>query len=107
MCNIIGNSSRWQRVSLHVTWVLQAVINIVCLVMIYTQCGTHVSALWGATTAKCLSPLVQTNFGYFQSAFNSLSDAFLTVLPAIVILRLQVTTPVKIGLVFLLCLSVL
>ena len=104
---IIGRTSRWQRNSLYVLGTLQLAINIVCIVMIYTQCGVHVKALWGEETAVCLSHDVQTDYGYFQSAFNSLSDLYLTVLPAYIVWKLQLKTPVKAGIAALLCLSIL
>ncbi|KAK1807303.1 hypothetical protein LTR12_018351 [Friedmanniomyces endolithicus] len=106
MLQIVGLTSRWKRLSLHVTWMSQILINTVCVVMIYTQSGVHVSALWGAERAKCLDPSVQTIYGYFQSGFNSLSDLYLTILPAIVIWNLQTQTTLKAGLSALLCLSI-
>jgi hypothetical protein len=104
---IIGSSSQWQRITLYVFGALQVAINVVCVVMIFAQCGTHVTAIWGAETATCMIPDVQTYYGYFQSAFNSLSDLYLTVLLAIIVWRLQTSTAVKAGLGLLLCLSVL
>ncbi|KAK4546600.1 hypothetical protein LTR36_001817 [Oleoguttula mirabilis] len=106
MSYIIGRTSRWQLYSLHVVSGLQLTINIVCVVMIYTQCGVHVKALWGGEIAVCLAASVQTDYGYFQSSFNSLSDLYLTILPAVILRSLQLRTSVKAGIAALLCLSV-
>lgn len=47
--------------------IVNPTINIIALAEIYGQCGTHVTALWGGTEAKCLNPDVETNLGYAQS----------------------------------------
>ena len=105
MLQIVGHSSVWQRWSLLVMMLLQFLINTSCVIMIYAQCGTHVSALWGTEMATCLDPIYQTNYGYFQSAFNSFADLYLTLLPALIIWNLEIKPLVKAGLSFLLCLS--
>lgn len=97
----------WKRNSLIAMIALQVLINVTCVIMIYAQCGSTVAALWGGAEAKCLDPVVQTDYGYFQSAFNSASDLFLTILPAVVIWSLQLRPLVKAGLSVLLCLSIL
>ncbi|KAK4615675.1 hypothetical protein CLAFUW4_10382 [Fulvia fulva] len=85
---------------------LQFLINTSCVIRIYAQCCSHVSALWGdGEVTSCLDPVHQTNYGYFQSAFNSVSDLYLTALPAIIIWRLEIKPMVKAGLSFLLYLS--
>jgi hypothetical protein len=46
---------------------MQVVANLVCLVQIYSQCGSKVEALWDfsvAASAQCQSPMVQTLIGY-------------------------------------------
>ncbi len=55
----------------------------------------------------CLDPKYQTDFGYFAGSFNCLTDAFLTILPAILIKHTRLSVKKKIGLAFLLCLSIL
>lgn len=49
---------------------VQVVINVVTIVQIYAQCGSHPSALWDprvAAVAHCQSPEVETIIGYVQS----------------------------------------
>jgi hypothetical protein len=46
---------------------MQVVANLVCLIQIYSQCGSKVEALWDfsvAASAQCQSPMVQTLIGY-------------------------------------------
>lgn len=46
---------------------IQVVANLVCLIQIYSQCGSKVEALWDfrvAASAQCQSPMVQTLVGY-------------------------------------------
>lgn len=106
--NILGVSSPRKRQSLIATIVLQLAINISCTIMIYTQCGTNLQALWNPSVkAVCLSADVQTNYGYVQSAINSLSDLYLTVLPALIVWGMQTKISIKLGLTALLSLSVL
>ena len=104
---IVGRTSRWKLNSLYILGTLQLTINIVCIIMIFTQCGVHVKAVWGGEAAVCLSANVQTDYGYFQSVFNSLSDLYLTILPAVIVWNLQLKTSVKAGIAALLCLSIL
>lgn len=55
----------------------------------------------------CLDLQVQTDFGYFAGSFNVLTDAFLTLLPAVLIVHARLTTRKKFTLALMLCLSVL
>ena len=58
------------RVILWLTIAQQVIINVITLVQIYTQCGTHLNALWNPEldpTVLCQSPHVETYMGYVQS----------------------------------------
>ncbi|KAF2246309.1 hypothetical protein BU26DRAFT_461975 [Trematosphaeria pertusa] len=88
--------------------ITQAVVNILTIVLIYVQCGSHVSALWDPEVdAKCWSPLVQRNFGFFQCAWNSFTDLAFTVLPTIMLRGIKLPWAKKVGVIFLLSLSVI
>lgn len=106
--------------------ITQAVVNILTIVLIYVQCGSHVSALWDPEVdAKCWSPLVQRNFGFFQcgnvlsilkcqspclltfTAWNSFTDLAFTVLPTIMLRGIKLPWAKKVGVIFLLSLSVM
>ena len=49
--------------------------------------------------------MLQTDYGYFQGSFNTVTDAFLTLMPAVLIQHTSRSLKTKIGLAFLLCLS--
>ena len=91
--------------------VLQAITNIGSVISFYTQCGAHLEVFWTPSEQKlaplyCFDPVVQTKSGYAVGAFNCLTDAFLTVLPAILIDHTKLSLKRKLGLACLLCLSV-
>ena len=92
---------------------LQLAINITAIIVYDTQCGTHVDLIWTASNhlaeyeADCSNSVIQTYFGYFVGAFNTLTDAFLAALPALLIKHTRLPVKRKIELSFLLCLSVL
>ncbi|KAK5162881.1 uncharacterized protein LTR77_011138 [Saxophila tyrrhenica] len=89
----------------------QLVFNIAAVIFFLSQCGSHLSALiesnYDELALYCLDPRYQTDFGYFVGAFNCLTDAFLTVLPATLISHTRLSFRKKIGLALLLCLSIL
>lgn len=88
----------------------QLLLNISAVTFFYSQCGTHLHVLtnidYAGVKQYCLNPAYQTDYGYFVGAFNCLTDAFLTVLPAILINHTRLTMKRKIGLGLLLCLSI-
>ena len=93
---------------------LQFIINVVAIIVFFTQCGNQLDILWSedlGNLAKfltvCEDPMIQTDLGYFQGAFNTLTDAFLTIMPAILIKHTMLSARAKVGLYALLCLSVL
>jgi hypothetical protein len=53
---------------------IQVVANLVCIIQIYSQCGSKVEALWDfnvAASAHCQSPMVQTTVGYGEFSMHS------------------------------------
>lgn len=115
MIFLTGVDARAKRWAVKTTWafiVLQVAVNITTLVAFYCQCGGQLDIMWNPAKAAlhqsyCLNPKIQTDLGYFQGTFNTLTDAYLTALPAILIEHSGLSLRKKIGLAFLLCLSVL
>lgn len=90
----------------------QVLVNAASLVVAYGQCGNHLYLLWTPTEAMnipkyCWDVRVQADYNYFAGSFNSATDLFLSLLPAFVVWRTKMTNNSKVGLSFLLCLSIL
>lgn len=107
MLRLVGRD-RIQRYILHFCIYFNIIVNFLCIILIFVQCGVHVTAIWdnhapGAN--KCWSKAVQSDYGYFQGACNSLIDLTLTLLPAWIVWHLKLPRNIKIGLMILLGLS--
>ncbi|KAI4725631.1 hypothetical protein E4T49_06601 [Aureobasidium sp. EXF-10728] len=91
--------------------VLQIIVNIMASVLLLSTCGTHLEDMFllhlGNYFNYCLKIDIQTNYAYFAGAFNTLTDLFLTVQPAILIMHTKLATSNKIGVASLLCLSII
>lgn len=115
MLYIGGTDRRVHRWAKYVTSgfiVGQVVVNLLAFALFYAQCGTHLDIFWtpskvAMTPKYCWDVQIQTDLGYFQGAFNCLTDAYLTILPAILIEHSKLSLKKKIGMGLLLCLSVL
>ena len=111
MLFLTGTDPRVKKWPIWVFIFFQAAINITGVIVFYAQCGSNLDLFWTPAngrsyTQSCLNPALQSNFGYAVGAFNCLTDAFLTLLPAILIEHTQLSLKRKIGLAFLLCLSI-
>jgi len=107
---IIGPTDPKKRFALWSVIAIQIIVNLVVLVQIYAQCGIHVTALWNYVVAAhttCQSLMVETLIGYVQSGFNSLCDVCLTILPALILWKLNMPLGQKLGLGATLTLSIL
>jgi len=63
-----AGTSRIHKMVLYVLIGSQAFVNMLTIILIYVQCGAQVEALWDhSIAATCWSPLVQRDFGFFQS----------------------------------------
>ena len=101
------------------------IINVVCIIIIMAQCSP-VSALWDfSIKGRCWSPMVQRDYGFFQSckppssrdlkfystliviAFSALTDLVLALFPVILIWNLKMKKNVKVGLASAMSLGVL
>ncbi|GAB7344497.1 hypothetical protein MBLNU457_2331t1 [Dothideomycetes sp. NU457] len=99
---LLPPKSSWLTLSpLMVVIVFDPIVNLVTLIQIYAQCGTHLSALWDpaeAAVANCESPFIETRIGYAQSGINSLCDLILSVFPIVILWALQMPTRRKLQL---------
>ncbi|KAH0362505.1 hypothetical protein KCU65_g7975, partial [Aureobasidium melanogenum] len=91
--------------------VLQIIVNVLASVLLLATCGNHLDGLFaldlGSYFTYCLPVEIQTNYAYFAGAFNTLTDFFLTVQPALLIMHTKLATSNKIGVASLLCLSII
>lgn len=90
--------------------VVQLVSNIASVIAFYAQCGSNLDIYWTPSKiammkTACWNPAVQTKLGYFAGSINCVTDAFLTVLPAVLIEHTKLSWKRKIGLACLMCLS--
>lgn len=102
---------RWAKYVTTAFIILQLVINMLAFIVFYAQCGDRLSVLWHPMEMVqhpeyCMDVSVQTDLGYFQGAFNCLTDAYLTFLPGLLIEHTKLSIKKKIGLACLLCLSI-
>lgn len=111
MLFLTGTDPRVKRWHVWVFIVLQPIFNILQVALFYAQCGTHLDSFWMPALQHlagkyCWDSSIQSDVGYFVGAFNSLTDLYLTVLPAILIEHTRLSIKRKVGLAFLLCLSI-
>ena len=68
LLSIVWNNPRIPRWPIYVFMVLQVVFNVVSVILIYAQCGTHLSAIWTfdliTLAHKCWNFKVQSYWGY-------------------------------------------
>ena len=108
--------------------VLQVVVNMVAVFLLSSGCGSHLEVVFNMNITGfqeyCMDLGTQTNYAYFAGcewtliiktdprllnsvAFNTLTDLFLTVQPAVLIIHTKLATGNKIGVASLFCLCVL
>ncbi|KAH8594902.1 hypothetical protein B0O99DRAFT_623894 [Bisporella sp. PMI_857] len=106
MLQLFGTNA-WRRAGLWFLFWQSLVVNALTLILIYVQCE-DVQTLWdhAGHPGSCWSPNVQTYTGFAQGALNSATDLILTILPMAIFWKLQMTIRLKIGLGFLLGLSI-
>ncbi|KAL3457440.1 hypothetical protein BJX64DRAFT_17821 [Aspergillus heterothallicus] len=89
-------------------WVigLQVVINLIPIVLQFTQCKP-VAALWDPYQIQtaCRDAVVVMRYGFFQGAFNALTDLGLIVIALLVTVHLKLRLQTKIALCAILSLS--
>jgi hypothetical protein len=107
MLRLVG-CDKFKRYLLRFCIYFNLLVNILCIILIFVQCGPYVTAIWDTHApgaSHCWSKQVQSQYGYFQGACNTLIDLTLTVLPAWVVWNLKLSRNIKLGLVVLLGLS--
>ncbi|KAI5203880.1 hypothetical protein E4T39_03931 [Aureobasidium subglaciale] len=93
--------------------VLQIIVNVLACILLLSTCGTHLEDIWllnlGNYFEYCLPIQVQTDYAYFAGfiAFNTFTDLFLTIQPAMLIVHTKLATSNKIGVASLFCLSII
>lgn len=111
LLSLIWHSRRIPRWPLYVVMVTQVIVNVTSAILIYAQCGTHLSALWTfnvpEVVAHCWNFKIQTDWGYLAGSINSTTDLFLTIFPAVIVSFSSLTIKSRLGLICLLCLSFL
>ncbi|KAL4816829.1 hypothetical protein BDW67DRAFT_184300 [Aspergillus spinulosporus] len=88
--------------------ILQVIVNIIPCVLQYTQCSP-VEGLWNPkiVLTECQGAILVQRWGYFQGAFNALTDLILIITGLAVVLKLKVHRWRKIILGLILSLSLL
>ncbi|RDW56607.1 hypothetical protein BP5796_13072 [Coleophoma crateriformis] len=106
MLQLFG-TTKWRRRGLWFLFWESLVVNTITIVLIYVQCE-HVQSLWDPIghPGRCWSPKVQEIVGFVQGGLNSAVDLVLTIMPATIFWKLQISTRLKVGLVILLGLSI-
>ncbi|KAF2149765.1 hypothetical protein K461DRAFT_323301 [Myriangium duriaei CBS 260.36] len=109
LLSIVWSNTRIPRWPIYLFMIVQVLFNVISVILIYAQCGTHLARLWSfdvsVITHKCLNFKIQTYWNYIAGSVNTLTDLFLTVLPAVIVSFSSLTLKSRIGLICLLCLS--
>lgn len=101
---------RLQRSILYLVVILEILVNVTSVILFLAQCGSHITAIWDRLSPEvryCLPAGIGVNFDYFQGAFNTLVDFILTIIPTVLVIRLQLRPRIKAALIFVLGLSLL
>lgn len=109
---VLERTRTWKQVVLWSIFVVQIIVNVLIVVQIEAQCGTHPAARWkyDPITAKkfgCEDPSVQAYLGYIQGSINSTCDLLLALMPVVVLWSLQLPVTQKIGIGVILTLGIL
>jgi hypothetical protein len=104
---IIGNTSKWRKWSIWAVLVFLLVASIIDICLGLFLCGAP-QKQWDfarLATAKCLPTGAFNNFNYLTIALGAFSDYFFSVLPMVVVWKLNMKTRRKHTLIFLLGLT--
>ncbi|PVH70987.1 hypothetical protein DL98DRAFT_370597, partial [Cadophora sp. DSE1049] len=106
MLKLFGTNKIRRRLLWFIFWE-SLVVNSITLILVFVQCK-DVRTLWdkGGHPSACWSPSVQEVALTISIALNSATDLTLTILPASIFWTLQISTKLKLGLGFLLSLSI-
>lgn len=109
MMRILGVTSPSTRFALRTAIVLQLFANLIMTVLVFTQCGSF-QALWKhglqPDVSACIHHDVLRVVALSAVAFNALTDLFLTILPSVIVWKIQaMTARRKVGIAIILGLS--
>lgn len=108
LLSVMGKTAKTRRHILFALIIIDTIINVIVAIQTYSQCGSHINALWHPALQKlgyCESPDVETYIGYVQASINSLCDLVLTIIPITIVYKLKMPRSTKLGLGALLTLS--
>ncbi|KAF1354574.1 hypothetical protein BDV97DRAFT_343511 [Delphinella strobiligena] len=109
MMRVLGSASSGRRITLRVFIGLQIVVNVAMTILVFTQCGRF-DNLWKngfAPTSKCVGAPVAESVVLSVVTLNSITDLYLTILPAQVVWKIRaMTARTKIGVSITLCVSI-
>ncbi|KAI6860340.1 hypothetical protein KC323_g6255 [Hortaea werneckii] len=112
MMFLVDTDARVKRWPLWAVIAGQVLVNVAGVTLFYAQCGNNLSMIWSLAHFYeffdvCLDPIAQRDYNYFLGSFNCVVDAFLAILPAILIRHTSLSRRSKIGVGCLLCLTCL
>lgn len=87
--------------------IMQVVIAMISVFIVFLQC-TPTEKLWNKTLpGTCWSPDVLNNYSYFTSAYTTVTDIVLAVVPITSFWKLQMRLSTKLGLCIMMGLTLL
>ncbi|KAI7481989.1 hypothetical protein KC351_g6053 [Hortaea werneckii] len=112
MMFLVDTDARVKRWPLWAVIAGQVLVNVAGVTLFYAQCGNKLSMIWSLAHFYeffdvCLDPIAQRDYNYFLGSFNCVVDAFLAILPAILVKNTSLSRRSKIGVGCLLCLTCL
>ncbi|KAH8697933.1 hypothetical protein BGW36DRAFT_427869 [Talaromyces proteolyticus] len=106
MLAILGGKI-WHRIVLVGLTVLGLVINLVCIIMIFTMCP-NVNGNWDCRLGGRNRLIqVELSYSYFQSGFNTFIDLYLAIVPTWIFWHLNLKLNIKLSLVVLMSLGLI
>ncbi|OTA35959.1 hypothetical protein BTJ68_05143 [Hortaea werneckii EXF-2000] len=113
MMFLVDTDARVKRWPLWAVIAGQVLVNVAGVTLfVLRSCGNKLSMIWSLAHFYeffdvCLDPIAQRDYNYFLGSFNCVVDAFLAILPAILIKNTSLSRRSKIGVGCLLCLTCL
>ncbi|GAM37353.1 hypothetical protein TCE0_023r07206 [Talaromyces pinophilus] len=106
MLAILGGKL-WHRIVLVTLTVLGLVINLVCIIMIFTMCP-NVNGNWDCRLEGGAGMIqIELSYSYFQSSFNTFIDLYLAIVPTWIFWHLNLRLNIRFSLVVLMSLGLI
>ena len=106
LINNLLDPNPWRVRGLYAMVTLQVVLAIISIFIVFLQCSPP-ETLWNGQKGKCWDPSVLNNYSYFLSAYTTLTDVVLAVVPISAFWNLQMRRSTKIGLSIMMGLTLL